>query len=297
MTRFEFDASRNCVRLSFVMAALQLAAISGMAATIPILSTGALGAFAPTGNVVFDTTSGTYTMGNSTFTGGRVTPIDSSVQGLEAMVFDFSNILIPAGVTVTATGNSPLFLLAQGSATINGTIDVGGQAGGSGGAMGGGGGGGGGGGAAAIFADSISIGSTGRILAVGGDGGTSDAGGNTQNGGLGGLAGPNGGAGGTGGGSVAGGEGGAGGDGPFFHGAGGGGAGGGGFDGPGGAGGHGGGYFFNRGGTGANGGSGGCTPSPYGGVGGTGAGGKDAFAGTGGNGGTINGGQIGRARV
>lgn len=87
-------------------------------------SDGSDGPFAPTANSVLDT----------------------SLQP----VFRFTSLLIPAGVTVSATGPNPLLILVQGSAQIDGVLDLSGIAGGVGAnnAPGGGGGAGGPGGGA-----------------------------------------------------------------------------------------------------------------------------------------------------
>ena len=253
---------------------------AALANSIPIISDGALGALAPTQNVVFNTDTGTYQIGSTVYGGARSVTLYSSVDPLSTYVFDFSSINIPTGITVTATGSTPLFLLSQGSAQINGIVDVSGGAGSAGGANGGGGGGGAGGGALGIFANSIAIGSTGEILALGGDGGLSDSGLSGMFGGIGGSAAPGAGAGGNGGASVAGGQGGYGGNGSYWLGDGGGGGGGGAMAGPGGAKGLGG-VFGSNGTRGADGATGTCVPGSSGGTGGS----ASAGAGVGGNGG------------
>ena len=48
--------------------------------------------FNPTGNVIFNTDSGTYQIGSQTFTGGSLAVI-GPVSGLTTMVFDFSQRL------------------------------------------------------------------------------------------------------------------------------------------------------------------------------------------------------------
>ena len=133
---------------------------------LPFTSNGSLGALAPSGNVAFNTTNGTYKIGSTVYGGGRTVTIDTAGTPQSVIVFDFSSISIAQGTSITAAGNSPLYLLAQGAASINGTIDVSGKAGGAAGSNGGGGGGGGGG-VLGIFAGSISVGSTGQILAQG----------------------------------------------------------------------------------------------------------------------------------
>jgi hypothetical protein len=240
--------------------------------TLPLTSTGALGPFNPSQNVVFNTTAGTFQMGTTTVSGARTAMVYAAHSPVPFRVFDFSDINIPPGITVRAVGSLPLVLLAQNQASINGTIDVSGTAGGNSGRWGGGGGGGGGG-AVAIFANNyVSVGPSGQILARGGFGGVSLPGGDCFAAGPGGLAGPGGGPGSAGGASVAGGAGGNGGaaalglGGWIFLGEGGGGGGGGAYGGPGGLGGPG----LVNGNPGGPGAGGACPAAVNGGPGGSG---------------------------
>jgi hypothetical protein len=87
-----------------VAAVFSLAAGSGLAGGFNAGSTGADGSFAPTANVT-------------------LTPPDSGV-------YNFTDVNIPAGVTVTFgrnTSNTAVVILATGSVTIGGTIDVSGK--------------------------------------------------------------------------------------------------------------------------------------------------------------------------
>ena len=111
-------------------------AAAASADTIPLSSTGALRAFAPGQNVVFNTDNGTYQVGSTTYSGGRAVTLYSNAFPTTTYVFDFSNIIIAAGIDVTATGTNPLFLLAQTSATIDGLVNVSGAPGSAGGANG-----------------------------------------------------------------------------------------------------------------------------------------------------------------
>ncbi len=113
-----------------------------------VFSTGGSGPFAPTsGTVTFDTDAGTYA-GAISGGGGRTVVQNGSI---EVMVFDFTTVTIPAGVTVKAVGKRALGILATQKVTIAGTVDVNGEdsgalllsKGGRGGVGGGGGGGGG----------------------------------------------------------------------------------------------------------------------------------------------------------
>lgn len=81
-----------------------------------------LGAFQPSSDVTFDTTS-------LNSTGGQVvTGVSHVVQGVdgayEVAVFTFDTITIDDGVTVAAAGDRPLVLLSKSSISIGGTIDV-----------------------------------------------------------------------------------------------------------------------------------------------------------------------------
>ena len=253
--------------------ALIVNVVPGLAVAAPILpftSDGHLNAFTATSDVVFHTEDGSFTMNGMTTTGGRLVSAGASTSLPSFyMVYDFTNINIAAGVRITVDQNLPLILLAETTASVNGTIDL--RAGqgnpgfvGSGIAAGssGGGGGGGGGGAFGLFVgDTLTVGSSGKILASGGNGGSSDdTTKNTGRGGSGGSAVAGGGFGGDGGSLQAGGNGGRGGAGAVlkpnpngfrFGGSGGGGGGGA----SGGTGAAGGGNGVNVGGTGGNGGA------------------------------------------
>lgn len=255
-------------------------ALTVSAATLPITSNGSLGVFNPTENAVFNTSAGTFQIGSNVSTGGRTVIVNSNDTPVNVTVFDFTSINIPDGVTVRAVGDIPLILLAQNNATVNGTINISGEQGGDAGLLGGGGGGAGGG-AVAIFADSIIVGQTGQILARGGDGGLSVAGGNIIQGGSEGLGEAGGESGGSGGSSIAGGNGGKGGRGNIHSGGGGGGGGGGAYAGPAGVGGLG----WQPGNPGDPGVAGKCDEIKNGGGGGDGGNGKIGNGGIGGVGG------------
>jgi hypothetical protein len=261
---------------------------------LPLASNGSLGPLNPFQDVLFDTVAGTFQVGGSIMGHARTALVYTARSPAPLRVFDFTDINIPQSVTVRATGELPLVLLAQGQAVIDGTIDVSGLPGGNAGRWGGGGGGGGGG-ALALFANNLLVVTpNGRILAQGGPGGMSLPDGDCFAAGPGGIAGPGGGRGSAGGASVAGGAGGNGGAaalgfwGAIFLGEGGGGGGGGAYAGPGGIGGPGL-AVGNPGGPGAG---GACPAAVNGGPGGPGGGlpGGIAVGGAGGGGGAAPGG-------
>lgn len=246
-----------------------------------LVTTLALGAFHPRGDVVIDTDSGLCLVGERTVACGRTVHLNWACNPTEARAFDFSTITIPRGVTVRAVGTRPLILLAFGPCVVDGVLDVSGM-------PGTGGGGGGGGGALAIFGGDLVIGRRGRILAEGGGGSA-----NRGMGGQGGAGGSFGGAGGAGGRTVAGGSGGDGGSGGGYLGRGGGGGGGGAFGGQGGRGGTSGSWFLGLAARpGQPGGGGTCPAAVNGGAGGDGAG-EGTFSGTGGAAGLAAGGTGG----
>jgi len=198
------------------------------ATSLPFYSDGSLGSFNPLENVIFNTDTGEYKIGNTTFTGGVTKDIGSNILGssIKTTVFNFTDFNLNAGIKVSSEGSRPLTLLATKNIFLGGVIDVSG----SNGFNGIGGGGAGGGGAVSLFsnAQEIFIDTTGKILANGGIGGI----GNKNNlEGLGGFSSLSGGQGGGAGTIIAGGPGGAGGGGSL---AGGGGGGGGAKNGPGG---------------------------------------------------------------
>ena len=202
----------------------------------PFTSNGELGSFNPTSDVVFHTTDGTWTVNGVLHAGGHLTLAGSGDTQSQYALYNFTDISILNGVRVTVDQAAPLILLAQLNAVINGIVDVSGGNGGSGfmgsgtaSGSGAGGGGAGGGGVIGIFAGTkVIIGSTGQILARGGNGGNgSDASQTTGLGGAGGSAVSGGGAGGAGGSLSAGGKGGGGGDAARGNSGGGGGGGGG----------------------------------------------------------------------
>lgn len=197
-----------------------------VAATLPFESTGILGAFDPTADVHFDTDAGTFRTGGQVFGGGRFETFGHFLAGTdttlpEVAIFDFTTFELDVGRTVTASGSRPLILTAMQNISVSGVIDVSGQEGTDGGASGGplrgagGGGGGGGGGVVGLFTsgDTVTVTSSGAILAGGGAGGAGAGTGLTGDGagGAGGAGGPGGGAGNYGGTETAGGSGGAGG--------------------------------------------------------------------------------------
>ena len=149
--------------------------------TLPFTSQQPVSTLQASSDVVFNTDEGTYTVDGITFGGGNRIDAgqNSPYSGSEYMVHDFASINIPAGVTVTALGSSPLILTSSGDVTISGIVDVSGHDGGPG-AIGmglgagsrAGGGGGGGGGVVGIFAGgSITLTSSAQLLARGGAGG------------------------------------------------------------------------------------------------------------------------------
>ena len=148
---------------------------------LPFVTDGSLDALDPSSNVVFNTFDETYTINNVTFGGGRLVEAgqNASFYHTQYMAYDFTNVVIPSGVQVTVDQNQPLIILGN-NITIDGTINVSGGAGGNGSIGNGlsassraGGGGGGGGGDVGIFAtNDVTVGSSGKILATGGNGGS-----------------------------------------------------------------------------------------------------------------------------
>jgi len=200
------------------------------AASLPFYSDGSLGSFNPSKNVIFNTDTGEYKMGNTAFTGGVTRNMGSNILGssIETTVFNFTDFNLNAGIQVSAEGSRPLTLLATKNIFLGGTINISGGNGFSGLA----GGGGGGGGAISLFsnAEEIFIDTTGKILANGGIGGIGNAnnlegsgGFSSLPGGQGGFSSLSGGRGGSGGTIIAGGAGGSGGAGVLAGGGGGGG--------------------------------------------------------------------------
>jgi hypothetical protein len=152
------------------------------AVNIPFQSDGSLGAFSPSANVVFDTDTGTYSIGSTVFSGGVLDYMGGNLTQTNftpspVRVYDFSSFYVPSGVTFHAYGQIPLVLTATENITIAGTVDVSGGNGASN--VSGGGGGGGGGGALGLFTNSseILVTTTGKIRSNGGAGalGGSDA--------------------------------------------------------------------------------------------------------------------------
>jgi hypothetical protein len=174
--------------LAAALAVLLVAAPAG-AATLPFAISGSDGPLnlSPLEDAVFNTDTGTYTIGGNTqsYPGTAIT-MSYGGANLQTMVWDFNSINVGTGCVVTAIGSRPLTLLSAGNVNIAGQIDVSGTPGGTGqiGAVdsgGGGGGGGGAGGALAIFTNGsqFQITTTGSILANGALGGVGGAPGTT----------------------------------------------------------------------------------------------------------------------
>jgi hypothetical protein len=104
---------------------LLISSNSAHAITIP--SDGSDGAFAPAANVVVDLSQAATGTWNTPGTGkGVYDPAQWAV------VFKYSSVNIPSGVTVTFTNHpsrAPVIWLVQGAVTINGTVALNGQAG------------------------------------------------------------------------------------------------------------------------------------------------------------------------
>src|SRR5262245_24288378 len=128
--------------------------IASATAILPFTSNGSLGVLNTSGDVVFHTIDGTWTMNGSTFGSGRLVSAGEHFDYLQEqyMAYDFTDILISSGSRVTVDQAAPLILLSVNDAVVNGIIDVNGQSGGSGfmgsgtASLSGAGGGGGGGG-------------------------------------------------------------------------------------------------------------------------------------------------------
>jgi len=159
---------------------------------VPMTSTGTLGPLNVTsGSLVFNTDPGDPVDGGTYFIDGvqqtgtaRVVTLPQNSGGIPhdeggVFVWDFGDITLGSGVTVSVVGPMGLILLASGTANLGATFAISGGRGDDGGFetdpgnMGaGGGGGGGGGGVLSVFA-SGDLTVAGTIIANGGDGGLS----------------------------------------------------------------------------------------------------------------------------
>jgi Ca2+-binding RTX toxin-like protein len=77
------------------------------------------GNFTASANILIDTTAGTWSDGVNTFSSVLVNHGSHMVRA-----FVFNNFTLGAGFTLTAVGDKPLAILAQGDITVNGTIDL-----------------------------------------------------------------------------------------------------------------------------------------------------------------------------
>ena len=168
-------ASPRILSLALSFLATACTTVQAVATTLPFSSNGSLGAFAPEADVVFNTDTGQYTIGSSTFIGGRVLEMGANLPAgvIETMAFDFTSFNVPNGVVITGTGSRVLTLLATQNIAVNGVINVSGTPGSSSGAGGGGGGGGGGVGIGAGQSTVTNLG----LISVLGPGGVSEQGG------------------------------------------------------------------------------------------------------------------------
>ena len=110
---------------ALTLASLLISAASVSAITIP--SDGSDGAFAPAASVVVDLSQAATGAWNTPGTGNGV--YDPAQW---AVVFKYSSVNIPSGVTVTFTNHpsrAPVIWLVQGAVTINGTVALNGQTG------------------------------------------------------------------------------------------------------------------------------------------------------------------------
>jgi hypothetical protein len=100
--------------IALLTCALLPANITG-AEFLPFLSDGSLGAFNPSQNVLFNTDTGQFFIGNNILSGGEVLDMGANRRPdsipAETMAFDFTSFNLPPGVTVNAVGSRPLSLL------------------------------------------------------------------------------------------------------------------------------------------------------------------------------------------
>ncbi|AGY56843.1 hypothetical protein [Gloeobacter kilaueensis] len=213
------QAASPTVKSSVVRSPLRTQSVDGPVAVLPVsfAPESALGELnVSSGTISFDTSTGTYSINGLLQPGvARAVPLSVVVPGIEpgetpaVFVYDFSNIYIAPGVTVTASGDGAVILTSGNTAYLGGTFALNGQPGQAGGENASGGGGAGGGVLHVFAKGDLEL--AGSIDVSGGSGGASSQPLGTKMGGFGGVARAGGAAGGKGSYAFAGGKGGDGG--------------------------------------------------------------------------------------